>query len=269
MKISVASLALLGVLFSGCGGDSRVLRLATTTSTRDSGLLDVIHPTFEKEYGVRIDVIAVGTGQALKHGEAGDVDVVLVHARSAEEAFMQAGHGVRREDVMYNTFEIVGPPSDPAGIAGLDAVPALQKIAQGKHPFVSRGDKSGTHVKELELWEAAGGLSEWDGYSDGGQGMGETLIVADQMRAYTLSDRGTYLAFKDKVDLAPLTKTSEELKNPYGVIVVNPDKSDRIQHDLADAYADFLVSPATQKVISEFQIGGETLFYPLHLPEQK
>jgi tungstate transport system substrate-binding protein len=241
------------------------LRLATTTSTRDSGLLDVINPIFEKQHSARIDVIAVGTGQALKLGENGDADVVLVHARSAEDAFMEAGHGVRREDVMYNTFEILGPPSDPAGIKGLDAVPALQKITQGKHPFVSRGDNSGTHVKELELWKAGGGVSEWDGYSESGQGMGETLIIADQAQGYTLSDRGTYLAFKDKVELVPLTKTSEELKNPYGVIVVNPDKINLIQHDLAQAYADFLISRETQQKISEFQIGGEQLFYPHHL----
>lgn len=245
-----------------------VLKLATTTSTRDSGLLDVINPVFEKEQGVRIDVIAVGTGAALKLGEAGDVDVVLVHARPAEDAFMQAGHGVRREDVMYNTFEILGPPSDPAGIKGLGAVEALQKIAAGSQPFVSRGDDSGTHKKERALWEKAGGLTEWSGYAESGQGMGPTLTMADQMKAYTLSDRGTYLAFRDKIELVPLTATSEELKNPYGVIVVNPNKNDQIRDDLANAYAEFLIAPKTQRMIRDFKIAGEQLFYPVHLSDQ-
>jgi len=243
------------------------LRLAVTTSTRDSGLLDVLVPAFEHERGVRVDVIAVGTGKALKLGEAGDVDVLLVHARDAENAFMQAGHGIRREDVMYNTFEIVGPPDDPAGIAGTEPSAALKKIAAGNHRFLSRGDESGTHQRELLLWKKGRGRPQWDEYIESGQGMGATLIMADQMKAYVLTDRGTYLRFKQKIRLKPLVASCKDLKNPYGIIVVNPNKHSAIRDDLAGAFVDFIISERSQRMIQEFTVDGERLFYPLRLSD--
>lgn len=242
-----------------------VLRVAVTTSTRDSGLLDEIHPAFEQQQNVRIDVIAVGTGAALKLGEAGDVDVVLVHAREAEDAFMAAGHGVRREDVMFNTFEILGPADDPAGIKDMEPSPALVKIAQSDSKFVSRGDQSGTHKRELKLWETAGGLKPWDGYLESGQGMGATLNMADQLQAYVLCDRGTYLKFKAKIELVPLVDSHESLRNPYGAIAVDPSKHTGIKHELANAYLDFLNSPETQQRIADYKVEGEPLFTPLQL----
>ena len=196
------------VLIVGCNSDDaptgNTLRLATTTSTRDSGLLDQLLPPFAAEHGLRIDVIAVGTGKALKLGEAGDVDVVLVHARQAEQDFMAAGHGVRREEVMHNTFELLGPPDDPAKIRDLGPAEALKQIAEHGQRFVSRGDDSGTHKRELLLWENVGGRPNWPEYVETGQGMGATLNIADQMLGYVLTDRGTYLHFRDKIDLEPL-----------------------------------------------------------------
>jgi tungstate transport system substrate-binding protein len=228
-------------------------------------LLDVLVPAFERERGVRVDVIAVGTGKALKFGEAGDVDVVLVHARDAENAFMKAGHGIRREDVMYNTFEILGPPDDPAGIAGTEPSPALTKIAAGKHRFLSRGDESGTHQRELLLWKKGRGRPQWDEYIESGQGMGKTLIMADQMKAYVLTDHGTYLRFKQKIRLKPLVASSNDLKNLYGIIVVNPNKHSAIRDDLAGAFVDFMISQRAQRIIQDFAVDGERLFYPLRL----
>ncbi len=249
------------------GDDSpsrQVLRLAVTTSTRDSGLLDALLPVFERQANARVDVIAAGTGKALKLGSSGDVDIVLVHARAAEDEFMAAGHGVRREDVMYNTFEIVGPSSDPAGVARLTPQEALQRIADTGHRFVSRGDESGTHQRELQLWRAGGSRPAWDSYLESGQGMGPTLIMADQMQAYLLTDRGTYLAMRDKIDLVPLVAQTDDLKNPYGVLVVNPDGSPGINERLAQRLADFFIAPATQAMIGRFQVAGEPLFYPAH-----
>ncbi len=261
---------LANLLCAGCAQDgadrkapSRVLRLAVTTSTRDSGLLDRLVPVFEKTNNVRVDVIAVGTGKALKLGEAGDVDVVLVHARAAEDAFMAAGHGIRREEVMYNTFEILGPPSDPAAVKGLSAVAALTTIASKQQRFVSRGDESGTHKRELALWKAGSGRPDWSEYIESGQGMGSTLIMADQMQAYVLADRGTYLKFRKKLSLIPLASQSEDLKNVYGVIVVNPSRDPRINGELAQTFVDFIISPPTQRIIRDFQVDGEQLFHPL------
>ena len=254
---------LCGLVFvAGCPRSPARLRLATTTSTRDTGLLDVLLPVFEKEAGVKVDVIAVGTGQALKLAEAGDVDVVLVHARDAEDAFMAAGHGVRREDVMHNTFELLGPPADPAGVKGVEVVEALARIAAHKAPFVSRGDDSGTHKKELALWRDAGGLTKWEGYLETGQGMGNTLMVASEKRAYVLSDRATYLAFKQKIELAPFAPNSEKLNNPYGVIVVNPARHPKVDVRHANAFADFLISERARELISGFTVGGEQLYFP-------
>ena len=242
--------------------DSAVLRLATTTSTRDSGLLDELLPSFEARHGVRVDVIAAGTGKALRLGEAGDVDVVLVHARAAEDAFMAAGHGARRVDVMFNAFEILGPAEDPAGIRNLEPAVALRHIARSGKRFISRADDSGTHKRELLLW--GGDVERWSGYIEAGQGMGRTLIIADQMLAYVLADRGTYLAFKEKIELIPLVSGAPELRNPYGAMAVNPAKHDRIQGELADAFLDYLVSSETQRKIASHRIADEPLFHPLH-----
>jgi len=245
-----------------------VLRLAVTTSTRDSGLLEVLLPVFEQQQEVRVDVIAVGTGAALKLGAGGDVDVVLVHAREAEDDFMQAGHGVRREDVMYNTFQILGPPEDPAGIEEMEPVAALQRIAAAGERFVSRGDDSGTHKRELKLWHEGGGRPEWDGYLASGQGMGATLTMADQMNAYVLSDRGTYLKFQEKIRLVPLVASSPKLHNPYGILVVNPQQHPRVNAELAQAFVDFVISPDAQRLIRDHTIGGQRLFHPLRLPDE-
>ena len=268
---SLRLLALFAIVIAttagaACGkskdGKSKVLRLATTTSTRDSGLLDSLVPLFEKQQRCRVDVIAVGTGKAIKLGSAGDVDVVLVHARAAEEAFMAAGHGARRENVMYNNFEILGPADDPAAIKSEEATAALAKIAAGGHRFVSRGDDSGTHKRELSLWKSAGGRPEWKDYIDVGQGMGATLTMADEMRAYVLVDRGTYLKFRAKIDLVPLARVTEILHNPYGIMTVNPAKHTAINADLANAFVDFMISPPARQLIAEYRVEGEQLFHP-------
>lgn len=239
-----------------------VLRLATTTSTRDSGLLDELLPVFESMHNCRVDVVAVGTGAALKLGEAADADVLVVHARRAEEAFMQAGHGVRHEEFMYNDFVLLGPQDDPAHIRDVDPIEALKKITAGAHRFISRGDDSGTHKRELALWEQAGGRPEWDGYVESGQGMGPTLVMADEMQGYTLADMGTYLNFKDKVELVPLAAAAASLRNPYAVIVVNPAKHERINAKLANALVDFLISAEAQRLIGDYRVGGQQLFHP-------
>ena len=273
MHQSILSLLLVMLFSAGCARNTQqnettrqsVLRLAVTTSTRDSGLLDLLVPVFEKQRGVRVDIVAVGTGAALRLGEAGDVDVVLVHAREDEDAFMAAGHGVRREDVMYNTFEILGPPDDPAGIRDMEPSAALRSIAANGQRFVSRGDESGTHKREKQLWVDAEGRPQWEGYVESGQGMGATLTMADQMRAYVLSDRGTFLKFKKKVGLVPLVTSSESLRNPYGIIVVNPQKHPSIHGPLAQAFVDFMISNDAQRLICDYQVEGEQLFYPLRL----
>ena len=254
--------------FMGCSTAiaPRVLRLATTTSTRDSGLLEKLIPPFEKAHQVRIDVIAAGTGKALKLGEMGDVDLVMAHARAAEDAFMEAGYGIRREDVMYNTFELLGPLHDPAQVKGLQALEALQKIAAHGSAFISRGDDSGTHKREIQLWQSGGGLPRWPEYRESGQGMGATLVIADELAAYVLADRGTYLNFRDKIQLTPLAAPSAELHNPYGILVVNPAIHPAIDADLADSFVDFIISPSAQQIIADHQLSGESLFVPQHLP---
>jgi tungstate transport system substrate-binding protein len=244
------------VVGSGSAGDARgVLRLAVGTTTRDSGLLDELVAVFEREYLARVDVIATGTGRALSLGETGDVDVLLVHSREAEERFMSSGHGVRREEVMHNRFVLLGPAADPARIAGLTPAGALRKIAVSDERFVSRGDESGTHQSELRLWRPGGGPANWSGYLESGRGMGATLIMADQMSAYVLSDHGTYLRFRSKIDLVPLVSEGEGLHNPYGIIAVDSG-------DLAGRFVDFVVSPRGQQIIREFTIDGEPLFLP-------
>lgn len=247
-------------------GERPIVNLATTTSTEASGLLDYLLPVFEEEYGVDVDVVAVGTGQALQLGEDGNADVLMVHARDLEDAFMEAGHGVRREDLMYNDFVIVGPPSDPAGIEGMtDVAEAMAAIAESSSTFISRGDDSGTHVKELSLWETAGIEPTGDWYVSSGQGMGPVLTMADEQEAYALSDRATYLARTlEGTDLVILMEGDSRLFNPYGVIAVNPEKSPLIQADLANTFIDWLVDMEAQTLISEFGVAefGSPLFTP-------
>ncbi len=244
----------------------QTLILATTTSTEDSGLLGTILPVFEAEYNVTVDVIAVGTGQALQLGVDGNADVLLVHARAREDEFMANGDGVRREDVMYNDFVIVGPPGDPAGIAGMtDAAAALAQIAAAQAPFVSRGDDSGTHSKEKAIWAAAGIEPVGDWYISAGQGMGAVLTMADEQQAYTLSDRATYLARTlEGTELVIVVEGDPILFNPYGVMAVNPTKGDHIQNDLANKFIDWLISLPTQELIAEFGVAefGAPLFTP-------
>ena len=240
--------------------------LATTTSTADSGLLDFILPDFTAKTGVDVDVIAVGTGQAIELGENGDADVLLVHARSLEDAFMEEGHGIRREDVMYNDFVVVGPVSDPAGIKGVAKIKkAFGMMADAQATFVSRGDESGTHTKEKAIWADAGIEPTGDWYVSAGQGMGAVLVMAGEQEAYTLTDRATYLAVKlEGLDLEIMVEGDPMLFNPYGVIAVNPDKNDKINNDLANEFIDWIVSLETQELISTFGVAdfGAPLFVP-------
>lgn len=249
----------------GAEGGRRLI-LATTTSTEDSGLLDYLLPEFEAEYDAVVDVIAVGTGQALKLGEDGNADVLLVHARAREDAFMKSGHGVRREGVMYNDFLIIGPQSDPARIQGGEfAADAFTKIAKAQMIFVSRGDDSGTHTKEKAIWRAAGIEPSGEWYISAGQGMGAVLTMSDEQQGYTLSDRATYLARKDEgLELVVLVEGDPILFNPYGVIAVNPEKNQFIHSDLANQFIDWLVSVPTQARISEYgrDLFGQSLFVP-------
>lgn len=248
------------------GGEAQTLTLATTTSTEDSGLLSFILPDFEEQYSFQVDVIAAGTGQALQLGEDGNADVLLVHARASEDAFMEAGHGVRREDVMYNDFIILGPAEDPAGIQSMtDAAAAFGQIAEAQSPFVSRGDDSGTHTKEKAIWEAAGIEPSGDWYISAGQGMGAVLTMADEQQAYTLSDRATYLARTlEGTDLEILVEGDPILFNPYGVMAVNPEKSPELKLELANAFIDWLISVPVQEKISQFGVAefGAPLFTP-------
>lgn len=255
--------------------EPQVLRLATTTSTADSGLLDAILPDFEQKYNARVDVVAVGTGQALEIGTKGDADVVLVHARSREDKFVADGDGVDRRDVMYNDFVIVGPKDDPAGIKDMEkGKDAFAKIAEAKATFVSRGDDSGTNTKELSVWASAGITPTTDSgwYLSIGQGMGETLLFANEKPGYTLTDRGTWLSMVDKLpNLAVLVggetidgNKDKSLYNPYGVIPVNPQKHAGVNFELATQFAEWITSPETQAMIGAYGQDkfGQALFYP-------
>ena len=239
------------------------MRLATTTSTDNTGLLQVILPPFEKMYGVTVDVIAVGTGKAIKLGEDGNVDLILVHAPEAEEQFVKAGYGVNRRAVMHNDFILLGPKSDPAKIKGeKDIAKAFAKIAQTGSLFVSRGDDSGTHKKEKEIWKAAGVDPGSTWYLEAGQGMGTVLQMAHEKLAYTISDRGTYLAYRPKIDLIIISEGDPSLYNPYGVIAVNPARHPQVNYVKAMALIGWLTSPECQKMIGQFTKEGEVLFHP-------
>jgi tungstate transport system substrate-binding protein len=242
------------------------LILATTTSTQDSGLLDYLLPGYEQEFNVKIKVVAVGSGQALQMGMDGDADVLLVHSPAKEKEFMEAGHGVRREDVMYNDFVIVGPESDPAKITGLaSAGEAFQAIADSGSVFISRGDDSGTHSKEKAIWSAIKLEPAGDWYISAGQGMGAVLTMADEKAGYTLSDRATYLTQTQKgLKLKIMVEGDKLLLNPYGVIAVNPEKNAKIQNELANQFIDWLISVPTQEKIAAFKKDefGISLFNP-------
>jgi tungstate transport system substrate-binding protein len=239
------------------------LRMSTTTSTENTGLLNVLLPPFEKVCGCKVDVIAVGTGKALKLGEAGDVDVVLVHARSLEDKFVASGFGVNRRDVMYNDFVIIGPANDPAHVkSAKTAADALKGIAAAQAVFISRGDESGTHVKEKEIWATAGITPAGRWYRSIGQGMGEVIIMATEERAYALSDRGTYNAFANgKTNLAILFEGEKGLFNPYGVIAVNPKRFPHVKYALAMKFVDFITGPTGQAIIGQYQVAGKPVFF--------
>ncbi len=238
------------------------LRMSTTTSTENSGLLAVLLPPFEKKFGCKVDVVAVGTGKALKLGEAGDVDVVFVHARTLEDKFVANGFGVNRRDVMYNDFVVVGPPDDPAGVGKtLSAPETFRAISSKGSPFISRGDESGTHQKEKEIWASAGIVPKGAWYVEAGQGMGEVLTMATQKRGYTLSDRGTYIAFRKKTDLVVVRQGDNTLWNPYGIIAVNPKKHAHVKYDLAMKLVDFVTGPEGRSLIAGYKVDGEQLFF--------
>jgi tungstate transport system substrate-binding protein len=248
------------------------LKLATTTSTENSGLLGVLLPPFEENYNIKVDVIAVGTGAAIELGENGDVDIILVHARAAEDQFVKEGYGVNRRDVMHNDFIILGPAEDPAGIKGEEsASSALMKIANTEAVtyFVSRGDDSGTHKKELSLWESANIVPEGDWYLEIGQGMGAALQVADERQGYVLSDRGTYLSYKDKIDLEILSEGDPLLFNPYGIIAVNPATHSHVKYMEAMQLIAWMTSIEGQEIIGNYKVDGEVLFYPDAIPAGK
>lgn len=239
------------------------LRMSTTTSTEQSGLLSVLLPPFEKANNVKIDVIAVGTGKSLKLGENGDVDVVFVHARPAEDKFVAEGFGVDRRDVMYNDYILVGPKEDPAGVKGSKStVEAFKKLADGKADFISRGDDSGTHQKEKEIWKTTGITPQGKWYNEAGQGMGPVLQMAFDKKGYALADRGTFLAYEGKTDLVILFEGDKALFNPYGIIAVNPKKHQGVKYDLAKKFIDYITGPEAQKIIADYKINGKQLFFP-------
>lgn len=236
--------------------------LATTTSTQQTGLLDILLPAFTKATGIIVKPIAVGTGKALDLGKRGDADVLMVHARKLEDAFVKEGFGKNAWDLMFNDFLLLGPASDPAQVKGSpDAKTAMQKIAAAPTKFISRADKSGTHEKELELWALAGTSKTGEAYIQAGQGMAETLLMAGEMQAYILCDRATFISSKKKTPLVPVYENPEELKNPYGVIAVDNAKVKSAKTDLAIKFIDWVVSNEGQEIIKNFKMEGETLFH--------
>jgi tungstate transport system substrate-binding protein len=262
----VAAILAAGVIKPAHAEDKSIV-VASTTSTQDSGLFDHILPLFKQKTGIDVKVVAQGTGQALDTGRRGDADVVFVHAKSAEEKFLAEGAGVKRYPVMYNDFVLIGPKSDPAGIEGMnDVAKAFQTIKEKQAPFVSRGDRSGTHIAELTIWNKDAGIDidkekgPW--YKSIGQGMGAALNTAAASNAYVLSDRGTWLSFKNKGDLQILVEGDKRLFNQYGVMLVNPDRHPNVKKELGQQFIDWLVSPEGQKAIADYKINGEQLFYP-------
>jgi tungstate transport system substrate-binding protein len=266
MGLTRILLALFLCVSMSAGAQERFITVSSTTSTEQSGLFKHLLPVFTAKTGIQVRVVAVGTGQALDIGRRGDADVVFVHARPLEEKFLAEGNGVQRFDVMYNDFVLIGPKSDPAKVAGTkDIVAALKKIKDAQAPFVSRGDKSGTHFAELELWKAAGidiAKDKGPWYRDTGQGMGAALNSAVGMNAYILSDRGTWLSFKNRAEFAIAVEADQRLFNQYGVMLVNPARHPNVKKEMGQAFVDWLVSPEGQRAIAEYKINGEQLFFP-------
>lgn len=257
-------------LSSGCMGETskneeaNAILLATTTSTYDSGLLDYLLPAFEERYGIEVRVVSVGSGQAIELGARGDVDVILVHSPKDEERFILDEYGVKRHCLMYNDFIIVGPGEDPAGIRGYPIIDALERISETGSVFISRGDSSGTNIKELSLWERAGGTGRGNWYMETGTGMGQTLLVTNEKRAYTMSDRATYASMKNNLDLSILVSGDLLLLNPYSIIAVSPKKNLGINHKGAEKLISYLTSEEGQRAIESFTKNGEQLFTPLY-----
>ncbi|MGL6316604.1 substrate-binding domain-containing protein [Vibrio sp. WXL103] len=265
MKSTLFSLVVTSLVFvtapSTFADELPRVRLATTTSTYHSGLLDYLIPEFKKETGYHVDVIAAGTGKALKMGENGDVDILMTHAPQAEQAFVEAGYGIEPKALMYNDFVVVGPKTDPAQLQKVEQVTnAFAQIAERNELFVSRGDDSGTHKKELTLWSIAGVTPEFSAYRSVGQGMGPTLNMSSEMQAYTLTDRGTWLAYHNNLDLAIVLEGDKLLFNPYQVILVNPQRYPDLNHTGAKAFSDWLVNDRGQQLINSFQLNGQQLF---------
>ena len=264
MFSTLAALVMLGGVPAFAQDQSIVV--ASTTSTQDSGLFDHILPLFEGQTGIDVKVVAQGTGQALDTGRRGDADVVFVHAKAQEEKFIEEGFGLKRFDVMYNDFVLVGPKSDPAGVSGTeDIAAALVAIQEKNAPFVSRGDKSGTHSAELRLWKDAGvdiATAKGDWYKEIGQGMGAALNTTAAMNAYVLSDRATWLSFENRGELDIAVEGDKRLFNQYGVMLVNPEKHPSVKAEAGQQFIDWLVSPEGQKAIGEYKIGGKQLFFP-------
>ena len=266
---TLAFIALFGATFFSAVqalAQEKSIVIASTTSTQDSGLFEYLLPIFQQKTGIAVKVIAQGTEQALDTGRRGDADVVFVHAKSAEEKFLAEGQGVKRYPVMYNDFILIGPKSYPAGVKGKDVIKAFRTIKEKQAPFVSRGDRSGTHIAELALWNKDAGIEiekekgTW--YKSIGQGMGAALNMASASNAYVLSDRGTWLSFKNKCDLQISVEGDKRLFNQYGVILVNPEKHPIVKKDLGHQFIDWLVSPDGQKAIANYKINGEQLFHP-------
>jgi tungstate transport system substrate-binding protein len=272
IRIGMLASIYLVLSFSAAASNSSssLLRLATTTSTDNSGLLDYLLPEFKKDTSFEVQTIAVGTGKALRLGRDGDVDVVLVHARDAEQAFIDTGFGVERFDVMYNDFVLIGPPNDPAQISDSGSViEVLKKISDKQSDFISRGDDSGTHMKELSLWQSVNYSPQGDWYKSVGQGMGKVIQIANELGAYTMTDRGTWLAYQSKANLALLYQGDPPLFNPYGIIAVNPDKHKHINHAGAESLISWLTSTKGQRLIGEFKVQGEQLFIPNARPSKR
>lgn len=277
-KFSVYFLVLLGVFLIGCSSDkgedtsstndsSDSIILATTTSTENSGLLDYILPVFEEETNIDVKVVAVGTGQALQMGMDGEADVLLVHAKSSEEQFVEDGHGLERFDVMYNDFVIIGPKKDEDKViteASNNVIKAFEIIREGNNTFISRGDDSGTHKKEVQFWNEIGIEPKGNWYVSAGKGMGDVIQMTNELLGYTMSDRATFLSMKDDIDLNIVVEGDSKLFNQYGIIAVNPDKNDYINNEGALRFIDWILSKDTQNLISEFGVEeyGEPLFIP-------
>jgi tungstate transport system substrate-binding protein len=263
--LTFAGLAATLLTASSVWAQEKTIVMASTTSTEQSGLFAHLLPAFKKATGIDVRVVAVGTGQALDMARRGDADVVFVHDTAAEEKFVSEGFSVKRQPVMYNDFVLVGPAADPAKTKGKDIAAALTKIAAGNFAFISRGDRSGTHAAELRLWKKAGidiAAKKPAGYKECGCGMGPALNIGASTDAYVLTDRGTWLSFKNRAGLVILVEGDKSLFNQYGVMVVNPAKHPHVKHQLAQAFADWVVSPEGQSTIASYKIGGEQLFFP-------